>query len=371
MFRPSIIILAAVLCSAPVVAQVRLEGPDGPLVGDTTTCAPRGERAVECGSSNTGRPDLCCLGLGCSERSGGNLHMRCWTPEELAQQKDEEMGVPPPAPSASTITPPPIFAPPTFTLPVTQPTFSAGTIDPNNCAGEGDRAQQCGASANRAPMCCEGFVCAPGNAKVTCTSAAIVEQQVQEAQCAGHNGRAMECGAAAGRPPVCCPGHVCAGGAGVKCVALAPPTPPPVFGPTVEPTERPTRDPSFCAAVDERAIECGSNKAEHPDKCCPGLICRINQGAVNRPICVEPPPGYVFPTAFPTQSPTPSPTTPQPTPNPTTYPPTTEFMLGSSEPTSLTSGDGNVPSSSAFGLAVAYRSAVMVTAGVMLAALLM
>jgi len=58
MFRPSTL-FAVVLCASPIVAQVRLEGPNGLLVGNTNTCAPRGERAVDCGSSNTGRPDLC------------------------------------------------------------------------------------------------------------------------------------------------------------------------------------------------------------------------------------------------------------------------------------------------------------------------
>ena len=228
--------------------------------------------------------------------------------------------------------------------------------------------------------------------QVTCTAAAnaaaVEEEQAQAQACAGDGGRAMECGAAAGRPPVCCPGYECVEGAGVKCVAIAPPTPPPVFGPTLQPTDSPTRDPSFCAGVDERAIDCGSNNAEHPNKCCPGLICRLNQGGVNRPICVEPPAGYVFPTAFPTQFPTMSPTTPQPTPFPTTFPPTMEFMVttpepssvagdsdsstGSGEPTmgeTVDGGDGTPPSS-AFALAVAYRSAVMGTVGVLLGALL-
>jgi len=271
------------------------------------------------------------------------------------------------------------------------PTFPMNAIDPNNCASEGDRAQQCGASTNRPPMCCEGFVCTPGNAKVTCTSSAIAEaieaEQVERETCAGDGGRAMECGASEGRPPVCCPGHVCVEGAGVKCVAIAPPTPPPVLGPTLEPTEKPTRDPSFCGAVDERAMECGSANEEHPNKCCPGLICRLNQGGINRPICVEPPAGYVFPTAFPTQFPTPSPTTSQPTPNPTTFPPTMEFPLGtpepssvagdsesstgSSEPTLGADGDVVLPPSSAFGLSVAYRTIAMGTAGVLFAVLLM
>ena len=115
---------------------------------------------------------MCSDGLECSKRSGGNLHMRCWTPEDIAEQEAGEMGVPPPAPSASTMITSPVSSPtfpvPMPTFPVPMPTFPAmtGAIDPNNCAGEGGRAQQCGASADRAPMCCEGFVCTPGNAKV-------------------------------------------------------------------------------------------------------------------------------------------------------------------------------------------------------------
>ena len=103
---------------------------------------------------------LCSEGLECSSRSGGALHMRCWTPEDLVQAG--EKAAPAPAPTS----PVPM---PTFPVPVPMPTFPAmtGAIDPNNCAGEGGRAQQCGASANRPPMCCEGFVCTPGNAKVS------------------------------------------------------------------------------------------------------------------------------------------------------------------------------------------------------------
>ena len=83
------------------------------------------------------------------------------------------MEVPPPAPSASSMITSPVSSPtfpvPMPTFPVPMPTFPAmtGAIDPNNCSGEGGRAQQCGASANRPPMCCEGFVCTPGNAKVS------------------------------------------------------------------------------------------------------------------------------------------------------------------------------------------------------------
>ena len=356
--------------------------------------------------------------------------MRCWTTAEIAQQEaDENMDVPPPAPSVAFPPFPPVSLPtfpvpmPTFPVPVPMPTFPTNGIDPNNCAREGGRAQQCGASPNRAPMCCEGFVCTPGNSKVshrsvhrycgginrvnnatsllgcpsdlyacfftptitqvTCTSAAVAEaieaEQLEAQTCAGNGGRAMECGAAAGRPPVCCPGHVCVEGAGVKCVALAPPTPPPVFGPTLQPTERPTRDPSFCGAVDERAIACGSNNLDHPDKCCPGLICRFNQGGINRPICVEPPAGYVFPTPFPTPLPTPAPTTPQPTPFPTTFPPTMEFPLGTPEPTDDSESSPPVPgepadglpTNSAMGLAASYGTIAVGTVGVVLAVLLM
>ena len=118
------------------------------------------------------QPQKCSDGLECSKRSGGNLHMRCWTAADIAEQEGgENMGVPPPTPPSVTFPPfPPVPMPPTFPVPVPgplPPTFPANVIDPNNCAGEGDRAQQCGASANRPPMCCEGFVCTPGNAKVS------------------------------------------------------------------------------------------------------------------------------------------------------------------------------------------------------------
>ena len=58
MFRPSTL-FAVVLCASPIVAQVRLEGPNGPLVGNLNDCAKRSDRAVECGSSNIGRFDSC------------------------------------------------------------------------------------------------------------------------------------------------------------------------------------------------------------------------------------------------------------------------------------------------------------------------
>ena len=122
------------------------------------------------------QPPKCSDGLECSKRSGGNLHMRCWTATDIAEQEaGENMDAPPPAPSVAFPPFPPVSMPtfpvpvpmPTFPVPVPLPTFPTNAIDPNNCAGEGGRAQQCGASANRAPMCCEGFVCTPGNAKVS------------------------------------------------------------------------------------------------------------------------------------------------------------------------------------------------------------
>lgn len=116
----------------------------------------------------------CSDGLECSKRSGGNLHMRCWTAADIAEQEaGENMDVPPPAPSVAFPPFPPVSLPtfpvpmPTFPVPVPMPTFPTNGIDPNNCAREGGRSQQCGASANRAPMCCEGFVCTPGNSKVS------------------------------------------------------------------------------------------------------------------------------------------------------------------------------------------------------------
>ena len=58
MFRPPVI-LAVALCASPAIAT-RLMGSNGiPIVGDTSVCAERGNRAVVCGSSNTARPDLC------------------------------------------------------------------------------------------------------------------------------------------------------------------------------------------------------------------------------------------------------------------------------------------------------------------------
>ena len=112
--------------------------------------------------------------LECSKRSGGNLHMRCWTATEIAEQEaGENTDVPPPAPSVAFPPFPPVSLPtfpvpmPTFPVPVPMPTFPTNGIDPNNCAREGGRAQQCGAAPNRAPMCCAGFVCTPGNSKVS------------------------------------------------------------------------------------------------------------------------------------------------------------------------------------------------------------
>lgn len=135
--------------SVPVSAQVRLDN----LVGDTSVCGARGDRVVECGSSNTNRPDLCCDGLMCSARSGGNLHMRCWTPEEVATEDMEPGAVPPPAP---------VPAPTLATVVVAPPVSAVNGV----CAGEGERSVQCGASFGRPPTCCQGFVCTPGSAKV-------------------------------------------------------------------------------------------------------------------------------------------------------------------------------------------------------------
>ena len=161
----------------------------------------------------------------------------------------------------------------------------------------------------------------------------------------------------------------------MKCILAPPPTTAP------PPTPKPTIDPNFCAEVDQRSQSCGSNNADHAPRCCPGLICRINTAGVNRPICVEPPLGYVWPTMQPTPNPTASPTTAAPTDRPTTYPPTMDFpdfIARTEEPAPAPSlGDGSTevptlintdmpilildPTSSAFAIAAAYRSAVIGT----------
>jgi len=376
MFRTIRIAAAAAVaicwvCSVSVSAQVRLDN----LVGDTSVCGARGDRVVECGSSNTKRPDTCCDGLMCSRRSGGNLHMRCWTPEEVATEDMEPGAVPPPAPvPAPTLAAAVAVAPP------------VGAVN-GVCAGEGERSVQCGASFGRPPTCCQGFVCTPGNAKVTCTAMenlAPVSTTSATSTCAEEGDRAQACGADnPSRPWACCDGLICEEGAGVKCIPAPPPTTPP------PPTMKPTPDPNFCAAVDGRSQSCGSANAAHPPKCCPGLICRINTSGVSRPICVEPPLGYIWPTMQPTPNPTMMPTTPVPTNRPTTYPPTMDFPDflartdeptpapvidggGTDEPTLINSDIEILDStSSAFGLAVAYRSAAIGTVLIASAALLL
>lgn len=202
----------------------------------------------------------------------------------------------------------------------------------------------------------------------------LAEEDLQPAStCAVAGDRAQACGADnASRPPVCCDGLICEDGAGVKCVPAPAPT---IAAP---PTPKPTIDPNFCAEVDGRSQSCGSGNAAHPPKCCPGLICRINTGGVSRPICVEPPLGYIWPTMQPTPNPTVAPTTAAPTDRPTTYPPTMDFpdfVARTEEPTPApVLGDGITdvptldstdmpillldPTSSAFGMAAAYRSAI-------------
>ena len=119
--------------------------------------------------------------------------------------------------------------------------------DEDEC--DGMRAQECGATnANRPEFCCEGYVCAAGNASVRCVkdeSAAggvedggdvetptvndtsDAEPEPEEPQnCAAKGERSQQCGAKnTERPEFCCSGLICSDGASVTCLedpALAP-----------------------------------------------------------------------------------------------------------------------------------------------------
>lgn len=50
-------------------------------------------------------------------------------------------------------------------------------------------------------------------------------------------------------------------------------------------------EPAFCAAINEKAVECGANaKADRHTFCCPGLVCQVDRHNVYpKSICVEPP----------------------------------------------------------------------------------
>ena len=50
-------------------------------------------------------------------------------------------------------------------------------------------------------------------------------------------------------------------------------------------------EPALCAAINEKAVECGANaKADRHTFCCPGLVCQVDRHNVYpKSICVEPP----------------------------------------------------------------------------------
>ena len=173
-------------------------------------------------------------------------------------------------------------------------------LQEDDCAIEGDRAQECPGVTNtgRPSVCCEGLVCSGSKC-------------VQPDACAAEGEKAIECGIAqVNRPAECCDGLAC--NEEKKCTADGEGVPEPDDDTTPEPTPMVSEDPedsgeptptppkpenlpTDCGLDGERTVECGADaKNGRPEECCPGLTCNLNQRR-----CVAGPP-TVAPTVAPT-----------------------------------------------------------------------
>ena len=120
-----------------------------------------------------------------------------------------------------------------------------------------------GATTRNKAGCCEGFVCTPGNVKVTCTAKENIDPVdilKESMTCAQEGERALDCGAAPGlgRQQSCCNGFSCTPG-NVKVTCSANGNLP--KGPT-------------CGTEGVKATSCGATPgADRPEGCCSGFVC--------------------------------------------------------------------------------------------------
>jgi len=158
-------------------------------------------------------------------------------------------------------------------------------LQEDDCAIEGDRAQECPGVTNtgRPSVCCEGLVCSGTNC-------------VQPDACAVEGEKAIECGIAqVNRPAACCDGLAC--NEEKKCTADGEgvpepdddddttPEPTPMVSEDPEESGEPTPTPpkpenlpTDCGLDGEKTVECGADaKAGRFEECCPGLTCDLTK----------------------------------------------------------------------------------------------
>jgi len=192
------------------------EEPDeGTVIGREDICGEVNDRAVDCGATNPNRPQSCCDGLTCEG-------LFCVDPSAV-----DEGG-----------------------------TVGPG-VEEGTCAADGDRSQQCGATRSDLPAdCCDGLVCDVGDS-VKCvqpTEELAPEEEVvvdeeeappaEDENCAGDNERSQQCGATNPvRPATCCSGFICDENS-VKCIPAPPSTmAPSTAAPTMAPVPMPVSPP--------------------------------------------------------------------------------------------------------------------------------
>ena len=260
-------------------------------------------------------------------------------------------------------------------------------LQEDDCAIEGDRAQECPGVTNtgRPSVCCEGLVCSGSKC-------------VQPDACAAEGEKAIECGIAqVNRPAECCDGLAC--NEEKKCTADGEGVPEPDDDTTPEPTPMVSEDPedsgeptptppkpenlpTDCGLDGEKTVECGADaKAGRFEECCPGLTCDLTKrkcvagaptvapiGMVGTSYCTFAPDYDCFETGWPAccgtgDCPDERPgceITSEPTVSETTFEPT---MMETPEPTG---GDEPAPTSGAAGVFVTGFATVVVAAPLLL-----
>ena len=112
-----------------------------------------GDRAIECGATNTDRPKKCCAGYVCE---GGN-GFKC---VEGNTSTNTNVDIP--------------FLPTTTTT-------TTSDNDQELCAGWRDKARECGDVDAKKNKCCPGYECSPEEGKITCVAARKEFEPLREA----------------------------------------------------------------------------------------------------------------------------------------------------------------------------------------------
>mmetsp|Transcript_23187 Transcript_23187/g.51411 ORF Transcript_23187/g.51411 Transcript_23187/m.51411 type:complete len:595 (-) Transcript_23187:110-1894(-) len=143
---------------------------------DDEKCAspssPYGDRAIECGATNSDRPMKCCAGYECGTGNGFNCieasEEQDQAREEVADNAEDVLESDGMAPQASTA------EESVAEYAILQPPNADGLAPGNHekCGGWRDRAVECGEpNLDRAALCCVGYKCHPEEGQTTCVAA--------------------------------------------------------------------------------------------------------------------------------------------------------------------------------------------------------